>query len=185
MMNWQHAPKLGPKLTRTLMQRASWWHDTGLLYLCPTEAQLTAALQPFRPTLRRPTGVDNQLPWLGLPLPTTVLRRLLRSNLPVDKLWIAQLLRSEPDVLRACGRADAKVAAIIDEAKALSTASGLPLFLHRAAQIPLADLAWFATNDVRTPHPGRCWPPADDLFPAEVHGQRTVRALVGLPQLGA
>ena len=184
-----------------MVSRARWWHATGGIALAPTEAQLSAALQQWAPRSPLATqtnttltgGADELdvpaaswtadrigLPWLGLPVPTPLLvAALQRSDRPATTRWLVQLLMPEPEVLSAVAVDLPQHAALVADARAMRSQAGLPAFLHRCAQIPWADLAWFARHDVRRPWPGRAWPPADDHFPTEVHGHRTVRALRG------
>ncbi len=170
-----------------MMRRARWWHEAGGLAISPTVVQLSAALQPWRhagpglPWLGLPWP---GLPWLGLPLPTPLLVIALeRSRDPDTIRWLSQLLLPEPEVLRACARRTPRLVTQIEATRAMSSSAGLPAFLHRTAQIPFAELAWFTTHDVTGVFPERAWPPADDHFPAEIHGHRTVRTLRGLPGL--
>ena len=159
------------------MRRAHWWHEAGALAISPTAIQLAAALQPWR-------HAWPDLPWRGLPLPTPLLVIALeRTRNPETIRWLAQLLLPEPEVLRACERRTPRLAAQLEAARAMTSSAGLPAFLHRSAQIPLAELDWFAAHDVTGVFPARAWPPADDHFPAEIHGHRTVRTLRGLPGL--
>lgn len=182
-----------------MMRRAQWWHASGGLALCPTAAQLRAAIQPWpapsprtilsaapasRSDLSIPLATWTTdritLPWLGLPLPTPwLLAALRRSDQRATTRWLLQVLLPEDDALKVAMKERPDLADLIDEVRAMPSQTGLPAFLHRCAQIPLADLSWFATHDVRQPWPSRAWPPADDHFPAEVHGHRTVRALRG------
>lgn len=191
-------------LARRMMRRARWWQDQGLIPLCPAPAQLEATVQPWHPMrlLRQSRlaaarlGANDlpRLPWLGLPLPTAALVRLLvRARSATDRRWLIQLLLAEPDALRRC---EAENPGLSTEIKAVRAAAfgssppqrsttsaplaGLPRFLHRSAQVPVAELGWFACNDVTAAYDGRAWPPANDHFPAALHGHRTVRALRGL-----
>jgi hypothetical protein len=175
-----------------MMRRARWWHEAGGLALCPTATQLEATLQPWRGeqlwAWTSPSSTSSpptNLLWLGLPLPTPVLVIALeRQANPVTTRWIAQLLLSEPDELRACERRTPSLAPVISEVRAMASPAGLPTFLHRSAQVPLADLGWFADHEVTAAYPERAWPPADDHFPAALHGHRAVRALRGLHTWG-
>jgi len=174
-----------------MMQRARWWHGAGGIALCPSVDQLHATVAPWRPgcivrgaqpaSLRLVAPWGRGLPWLGLPLPSAALAAMLRrTEDAATARWLAQLLLPEPDVLRACEQGCPRNAEHIAGARGMASQAGLPAFLHRSAQVPIADLSWFAEHDVTQPFPGRAWPPAEDHFPAAIHGQRTTRALRGL-----
>ncbi len=187
-------------MVRRMMARARWWHETGALLLCPTEAQLRAALTPWSPAALLRAGRRDALPWRGLTLPSATLVRALHDERLNDPGagWLVQLLLPEPDIADGAdplgpllgppggrGTLPAHVAELGQRARSplappLAHGPDLRLFLHRCAQLPYADLAWARRHDITQPAPGRAWPPADDHFPVEVHGHRAARAARGL-----